>query len=165
MTIVELLAEYCEFAGGYYGSGPKGELKNVIHAIKQLRDLYGTLPASEFGPAEFKTVRERMVQADLSRGLINDRMKRICRIFRWAATEGMLLASVYDTLRLIPGLKRGRTAAREAPPVMPVDEALVVATCKHLPKVLADMVRCQLLIGCRPGEICKLTPKMIDRSG
>ncbi len=165
LTIVELLAEYCEYAGRYYGTGPKGELKNVLHAIKQLRDLYGTLPASEFGPAEFKTVREQMVKADLSRGVINDRMKRICRIFRWAATEAMLQASVYETLRLIPGLKRGRTAAREAPPVLPVDEALVSATCKHLPPVLADMVRCQLLIGCRPGEICKLTPKMIDRTG
>ena len=27
------------------------------------------------------------------------------------------------------------------------------------------MVRIQLLTGCRPGEVCKLTPGMIDRSG
>ena len=35
----------------------------------------------------------------------------------------------------------------------------------ELSTVVADMVRVQLLIGCRPGEICRLTPSMIDRTG
>ena len=41
-------------------------------------------------------------------------------MFKWAAAEGKLPASVHDTLRLIPGLRRGRTEARETDPVKPV---------------------------------------------
>jgi integrase len=66
---------------------------------------------------------------------------------------------------LVPSLRRGRTDARETEPVKPVAQEVVDATIKQLTPVVADMVRAQLLIGCRPGEICRLTPAMIDRSG
>lgn len=165
LTVVEVIAEYTLHAVEYYGDGPRSAWHNVRVALLPLQELYATLPACEFGPLQYKTVREAMIKSDLARGTVNERMRRICQMFRWAAAEGKLPAAVYDTLRLIPGLKRGRTVAREAPPVLPVDEAVVTATCKHLPPIVADMVRCQLLIGCRPGEICKLTPEIIDRSG
>lgn len=84
-------------------------------------------------------------------------------MMKWAAAEGMLPAAIHDTLRLIPGLKRGRTEARETEAVKPVSQSVVDATLAHLTPVVADMVRSQLLIGCRPGEICKLTAAMIDR--
>lgn len=53
--------------------------------------------------------------------------------------------------------------AREAAPILPFDEITVTETCKELAKVLADMVKVQTLNGCRPSEICILTPKMIAR--
>jgi integrase len=37
-------------------------------------------------------------------------------------------------------------------------------TCEKLTPILADMVKVQRLLGCRPGELVKLTPAMIDRS-
>ena len=46
----------------------------------------------------------------------------------------------------------------------PVSDAVVEETVKHLPQILRDMVRVQRLIGCRPGEVCQLTPGMIDRT-
>jgi integrase len=46
-----------------------------------------------------------------------------------------------------------------------VDAAVVEETIKQLPQVVADMVRVQMLIGCRPGELCKIMPGLIDRSG
>ncbi len=63
------------------------------------------------------------------------------------------------------GLQRGRTEAAERPPVEPVDEATIEATLRHLPSVVADMVRLQRLTGCRPGEICGLRPCDIDQTG
>lgn len=58
----------------------------------------------------------------------------------------------------------GRTTAREAELVKPISPEAVEATIKHLPPVVADMVRLQSLLECRPGEVCKITPVMVDRS-
>jgi integrase len=106
-----------------------------------------------------------MLTNGLARTTINAQMKRIVRMMKWSAAEGKIPACVFETLRLIPGLKKGRTKARETAPVKPVDPDVVNATIEHLPSVVADMVRLQLLAGCRPGEVCKLTPAMIDREG
>jgi integrase len=42
---------------------------------------------------------------------------------------------------------------------------VVDATLPYMTTVLADMVRFQQLVGCRPGELCSITPLMVDRSG
>ncbi len=44
--------------------------------------------ASEFGPNHFKVIREAMLRDGLTRQGINSRMKRITRMFKWAASEG-----------------------------------------------------------------------------
>jgi integrase len=62
------------------------------------------------------------------------------------------------------GLQKGRTKAREADPVKPVDDKTVDATLPHLPPVVADMVRFQRLTGCRPDEVCSLRPGDVDRT-
>jgi integrase len=45
-----------------------------------------------------------------------------------------------------------------------VADDVVDATLPHLPVVIADMVRVQRLLGCRPGEVCMMRPSDIDRS-
>ena len=96
---------------------------------------------------------------------VNELMKLLVRIFQWAASRGLIPPSVPQALAMIEPLKRGRTTAPEPTPVLPVDAAVVEETIKQLPPVVADMVRVQMLIGCRPGELCKIMPVMIDRSG
>ncbi|MGI9326732.1 MAG: hypothetical protein ACR2PZ_16050, partial [Pseudomonadales bacterium] len=68
-------------------------------------------------------------------------------------------------LAMVEGLKKGRTEARETPPVLPVDDETVEATLEHLPQVVADMVRLQRLTAARPAEICIIRPCDIDRQG
>ena len=63
------------------------------------------------------------------------------------------------------GLQKGRTPARETEPVVPVSDEVVEKTLPILPEVVADMVRFQRLTGCRPGEVCILRPRDVDRSG
>jgi integrase len=62
-------------------------------------------------------------------------------------------------------LQRGRTEARETEPVKPVSDRDFEATLPHLPEVVGDMARVQRLTGCRPGEVCAMRPKDIDRTG
>jgi hypothetical protein len=41
----------------------------------------------------------------------------------------------------------------------------VERTLPHLPPMVADMVRIQRFVGCRPAEVCLLRPADLDRSG
>lgn len=106
-----------------------------------------------------------MVESGLARTTINKYCDRIRRAFVWGAAEELLPATVAGGLAVLPGLKAGRTAAKEKAPVAPVDRAVVNATLPHLSQTVADMVRLQLLAGMRPSEVCSIRPCDIDRSG
>lgn len=162
LSVAMLMVDYLKFAKQYYGTGAKSEWHRIKLALRPVKRLYANTSAGEFDPPCFKAIRQTMIDDGLSRPGINQRMKRITRMFKWSASEGQLSASVYETLRLIPSLKRGRTAAPETERIIPVGNEVVVETLKRLHPILADMVRVQLLTGCRPGEICMLTPAMIN---
>jgi integrase len=49
-------------------------------------------------------------------------------------------------------------------PIEPVADAVVDATLPSLSPVVADMVRLQRFTGMRPGEVCLLRPRDIDRT-
>jgi integrase len=86
-------------------------------------------------------------------------------VFRWGVAEGIVVAGVWEALRAVPGLKHGRSEARETEPVRPVDDAMIDTVLPHLPPVVADMLRLQRLTGMRSGEVCIMRPTDIDRSG
>ena len=165
-TVSELILAYYQFAQTYYVKAGRAtdEVAGIRSALRRLRLQYGTCLAKDFGPKAFKTVREGMIQEGLSRKYINDSMARIRRMYRWAASEELLPASVHQNLNAVPGLKRGRSKAKETRPVAAVSQATIEATIPYLPPVIADMVRLQLLSGCRPQEICQLKPQDIDRN-
>ena len=106
-----------------------------------------------------------MIEQGLSRGVINSRIGKIKRMFRWAVSEELAPASLVHALDTVAGLQKGRTEAREADPVQPVDDETVDATLLHLPATVADMVRLQRLTGSRPQDVCNLRPVDVDRSG
>ncbi|HET6424448.1 MAG TPA: site-specific integrase [Planctomycetaceae bacterium] len=111
-----------------------------------------------------KAVRDTMVSAGHCRNYVNSMIGKIKRVFRWGVEEELVPATIYQGLAAVSGLRSSRSAARESAPVRPVPEAVVNATLPHLPRLVADMVRLQLLTGIRPGEACALKPCEIDRS-
>src|SRR5262249_463828 len=135
---------------------PTSEVDGFKLAIRQLRHLYGALPAKSFAPEHLKTLRGQMVKDDLCRGVINQRVGKIKPIFRWAAGESLIPPSVHHGLQCVAGLPVGRGLARETEPVKPVPEAFVEAIRNHvLPEVWA-MIELQRLTGMRPGEVCRM---------
>ena len=167
MTVVELLDAYLDFAQGYYRKNgqPTTALAQLKFAIREIKALYGSTPAANFGPLAVRAVQQKMVGADASPRYINQHTGHIKRMFKWAVSMELLPPSVYQALATVPGLKAGRTTARETKPVLPVEGELVDATLPYLPPVVADMVRFQRLTGCRPGEVSQLRPCDVDRSG
>lgn len=167
VTVNEVLLAFLTFAAGYYrdpDGKPTSELKNYRDALRPLRKLFGPVPAAEFGPVALKAVRQAMIDGGLSRPVINKAVGRIKRVFRWAASEELVAAAVYQQVATLPGLARGRTPAREPEPVKPVDPGLVADTLPFLNRQTAAMVRVQQLTGMRPGEVCRMTAGAIDRS-
>jgi integrase len=167
ITITVLCARYLRFAKGYYQKDGEctGTVLSIKASIRYLRDWYGKSPASQFGPLALKAIRQRMIDDGLSRSYINDHVARIKLMFRWGVGEELLPVEVYQGLAAVPGLRCGRTTARETAPVTPVDDTIVDATLPLMPEVIADMVRLQRLTGMRPAEVCIIRPCDIDQSG
>jgi len=49
--------------------------------------------------------------------------------------------------------------------VKPVEDEIIDTTIPQLPRVVADMVRVHRLLGCRPGEVCRMRPCDINSRG
>lgn len=165
ISISELLVDYLKYAKGYYGTAANSEYAHMLRIAKPLRELYGRTHAAEFGPLQLKAIRNTLLEEKHSRCFINKSVQRITRIFRWGVAESKVPATIPQALSMITGLRKGKTAAREAAPILPVPDEIVEKTIPHLPPAVADMVRLERFTGMRPGEVCILRPCDIDRTG
>lgn len=181
LTVNELILAFWPHAEAHYrrpDGSPTRELDDYRYSLRPLKQLYGHTPAREFGPLALKAVREAMVSqlvtrrhkvldaetgkarwedkvvgTGLARNVVNQRVGRIRRLFRWAVEQEVVPASVYQGLLAVRGLQRGRSAARETEPVKPVPEAFVRQTLPFLRPQAAAMAELQLYSGMRPSEV------------
>jgi integrase len=110
-------------------------------------------------------VRQDIFDSGISRQEINRRVGRIRRMVRWAIAEELAPAETIVALEALPDLKRGRTTARECPPVTAVPEPWVDAVLPFLSRQVAAMVQVQRLTAMRPGEVTSMRTIDIDTSG
>jgi integrase len=176
LTVAQCVEQYLYHAERYYSQDgqPTGEFSNVCYALKSLLDHAGGPKdyAVEFGPRRLAAIQNAMsleIDADtkeprFSRNTINARVHRMRRCFRWCASQELIPASVVAALDMVPGLKSGRSVARETEPVRPVEIEIVQKTLPHLSPTVAAMVRVQLLCGMRPQDVCRMTGAAIDRT-
>lgn len=167
-TVAEVVAAYRRFARAYYvrGDEPTKEYVEMRYAARPLLRLFSSLPAESFGPKALRTVQRQLEsEARLSRRVINRRINRIRRIFKWAVSEELVPLSLYEGLRTLPPLKYGRTAAPEAPPVTPVPWQDVEPVLEAVSRPVRAMIRLQWLTAMRPCEVVSVVPLEIDRSG
>jgi integrase len=168
ILVAELVARYAKHCLAYYrrpDGSETSEPRNIRFAIDPLKKQFGSVEAALIGPRELKAVREKMVEAELARKEVNKRIARVVRMFKWAAGEGLLSPTVYQSLKCVEGLKKGRTTAREAPKVKPVDPAHVDAVKPHLSRQVWAMIELGRLTGMRVGEVTIMRTCDLDRSG
>jgi integrase len=168
LTINELLLAFWRHAERHYrtpGGEPTRELDNYRDSIRPLKQLYGATLARRFSPLKLKALRATLIEAGLSRGTINQRVGRIIRIFKWGVSEELLPSEVYQSLRTVGGLQKGRTAAKESARVRPVPGAHVEAIRPHVSRQVWAMIELQRLSGMRPGEVTGLRTCDLDTSG
>jgi integrase len=177
-TVAEVLARYWAHAEGYYcyeDGAPTNELNDLRYSLRPLNHLFGDLPARRVRPRHLKQARRLMMtgyehpqygeQAALCRNVINQRVGRIVRAFRWAVEEELVPPRIWLRLKAVKRLQKGRSKARETQPVKPVSAEAVEATLPRLLPTVAALVRFMRLTGARVGEACILRPCDLDRSG
>ena len=156
-TVADIILAFADHASKHYRL-PDGmisdEVENLKVAIRPVRKLYGSTSAHDFGPLALRAVRDDMIASGLARRSINDRINRVRRMFRWAASVEFVPVAVVQALETVAGLQEGRSEARETDPIGPVALEVVEETLPHLSRPVAAMVRLQLLTGMRPGEVC-----------
>jgi integrase len=158
-TVDEVILAFWNHARAHYrhpDGMPSEELANLKAALRPLRKLYALTRARDFGPLALRAVRDEMVRSGLARTSVNDRVNRIRRVFRWAASVELVPVAVVQALATVAGLQKGRTEAREPDPVIAVALDVVEMTLPLLSRPVAGLVRLQLLSGMRPGEACAM---------
>jgi integrase len=167
LRVNELLVAYLDFAEGYYvkNGRPTGEFRNIKDAIRPLQQIYGTTLVWEFGPAALRTVREQMIAANLSRKVINARINRVRRVFKWGVENELVDPSVLQGLQSVSPLKEGRSKARETSAVKPISQEHIDAVLARVTRPVRAMINLQLVTGMRPGEVVLMRACEIDMSG
>lgn len=178
VTIAEVAEAYVNHCLAYYGASSSSEALRTRPAVEGLVEIYGDTLAKDYCPKKFRATRTHLMRPTVrkrkdgketviprSRQYVNKLMLRIRRMFKWAASESLVDGKVWMDLASVEPLKRGRTTAHETKRVKSVSDAVVKKTLPYMTPVVAAMVQFQQLTGCRPGEVCKITPRMVDRSG
>ncbi|MGA2256154.1 MAG: tyrosine-type recombinase/integrase [Thermoguttaceae bacterium] len=144
ISVNQTILAYWVFVKGHFIKDGKTtrEVDNIRDALRPLRQLYGSTPAAEFGPKKLKAVRQKMIENGLCRRVINNRVGRIKRMFKWAVADELVPPGVFHGLQAVTGLAYGRTKARETEPVKPI--------------------QLQRISGMRAGEVVIMRPCDID---
>jgi integrase len=167
LTVEELAAAYWDYAEGYYAGTdgqPSPRVQQIKSALAQVRKLFASTPARDFGPIRLRTVRQAMIDAEWSRTYVNQQIHRVRRMFRWATERELIPGSVLVGLLAVEGLRKGR-GGRETRKVRPLPDDVLETTLKHVPELVAAMVRLQRATGMRSGELVRLRGADLDVTG
>ena len=172
-TVAELAVKYDDFASTHYVKNGESTDDRYRAAIGPLATMFGSTLAKEFGPKKLKALREFIIQrgnmrtADfdalgnlttsgepLGRGYVNNLMKSVIRMFKWAVTEEKVPPSVPASLAAVSGLRKGRDPrVREPEPIKPVPEDHFQPVVDASSPQIATMLQVQRLAGMRPDEV------------
>lgn len=178
LTVNALCVAYLIHAESYYRKDGRatGEVAVIRAAIAEFRQVCGSA-IEDVDERDAEAMRRRMIDAGRARRTINHYMARVRGMLSWGASKRgagrrpLVPAEVVLAVRGVGQLRAGRSNARETAPRSAVRWADVERTLPHLAprvpargRVLADAVRVQWLLGCRPGEICAMRIGDIDRT-
>jgi len=164
ITVCQVSEAYREHAQIYYANDP--QMRGKIGRITKFIDEdYGSTEAAKFGPVKLESIRNRWVADGASRPYANSMTNLVFQMFKWAVGKEMVAIEVYDRLKTLAPLRRGKTEARETKAVVAVPIEYVRLTAKKLSPVLKAMLAVHVGTGMRPSELCSMKPIDIDRTG
>ena len=115
ITMAILAAKFLEHAKNYYQRS--NEYANYRLALQPVVQLYGDWKVAEFTCLEFRRCQDWWLTRGASRQYINAQSKRLRAVLKWATSWRLYPAALLTEVQAVPGLKAGRTSARECQPV------------------------------------------------
>jgi len=167
-TVAILVAAYMKYATQYYVKNGKvtDEVACIRSAMAPLLLLFAECDVARFSAPQLVAVRQQMIANGWTRKFINKSVGRIRRMFRHGVANELVPPDVLTKLSAVTPLAAGRSEAVERPERHAVPEEHLLAVRDHLrTQVLRDLMDVALLTAARPGELCRLTMGMLDRSG
>jgi integrase len=168
LSVNELALRFWRHAEDYYrrpDGTPAPELNSLALALRPLKDLYGCTPAADFDTRALKALRQSLIDRGLARVTVNQRVARIVRLFQFGVEEKLVPAPVYQSLKAVRGLRKGRAMVKEGRKVQPVPDGDVDAVLPYLSPPLRAAVALQRLTGMRSGEVLAIRTCDVDTSG
>ena len=165
VELAHLLVEYLNFAVDHYAESP-AEVTHLRSVIRFLLTRVAAVPIVDFGPRRLKEVQRDMVEhGSWNRRTINQHIQRVRRIFKWGVSEEIVPARIWDALRAVEGLRKGRTSARESRIVTPAIDEHVDAVIDVVSPIIGAMIRLQQLTGMRSGNLVAIRPVDLSHAG
>lgn len=166
-TVNEIALSFMRHAELHYikNGKPTSEIPCYRSCLRILCELYGTIPAKDFGPLSLKAVRVKMVDIGWARSNINTQIGRIRRVFKRAIENEMIDVAVLTRLQSLAPLLAGRTEAPDNAPRHAVDHDNIEAVRQRVGPLVRDLIDLQLATGARSGELLQLTTATIVKSG
>lgn len=163
-SVAELADAFDVHARRYYGTD-SSEYSHFSTLVTMLVEHYGARFTADFAPPHLKAMQGAMVRRGWCRGNINKQVVRLRHIFKWGVGEGLVPGNVWQGLMAVPGLRRGRSDARQTPPIKPVPQAYIDAIQPFVSRQVWAMIELQLLTAARAGEITSMRPVDLDTTG
>lgn len=168
LTVSELILQYWRYASARYveqTGRPKKELSAIKTAMRPVKRLFGAASVAEFGPRALLVIQQEYVRAGYCRTIVNDQVRRVRRMFKWATANELIDPSVFHGLQAVDGLRAGESSAPEPRDVKPVPQEYIDAILPYVSRQVRTMIRLQLLCGARPAEIAMVRAADIDMTG
>lgn len=166
LTVEKLCEAYLDHARQWYVKD--GDVTSEVGVIRQMcrriSRVAGHKRVDDLRAGEVESFVQQMIEDDVSRQSCNALLRRLRTMARWAVRKEVMDGGTLARIMAVPALRKGRTRAREKPPVRAVELERIAATTPHLHSVYQSMVQVQLCSAMRPGEVCRMRPEEIDTS-
>lgn len=156
MTRTELIDRYLAHARLYYRRADGTPTRHADNLELGLRPLRSDEPAESFSFDDLRDYRDGLIARGLVRRTINQWVGWVKALYRWAAREKLLPASIAAELAILDPLRFGRSPAKESRPPRVISRRQLIDTLPVLLPTVATMVRVQWLTGMRCEEVCLL---------
>lgn len=130
------------------------ELSGIRTASAAAVAVLGRRARAEADPTRWELVQQKLAADGKTRQTVAKYMKHVLKMHKWAAYQGWISESIAQRMAYLPGLPDD--VCREAEPIRPVSDESVSAVADAAKGRIRWMIRIQRLIGCRPGELCRM---------
>jgi integrase len=160
--VAELASAFMKWARSTYPPGCRSEASNCRAAVDHLLTIDGPTALAKYGPLRLKALQQHLAREGKSRNYINAVCSRVKRMFKWGVSEELIPPSIFHAIATVPGLRKGRSEARETVPRAPVAWEHVEPVLGELSPTVAAMAELQWLTGARSQSICQARAGQFD---